>query len=85
MINIRDRTKSYVNQNFNITPDTTEAMFDMGLIREDIARRVLIRDEYNKKVRIKRKTELKIMLAEKWAVSLSTVEKIITEGNELFP
>ena len=44
-----------------------------------------IRDEYQGKSRTKRKTELKIHLAEKWAVSLSTVEKIITEGNDLFP
>jgi len=85
MIDIRERTKNYVKDNFNITPETTETMFDMGLIREDIARRVLIRDEYQRKSPLKKKTELKIYLGEKWSVSLSTVEKIITEGHELFP
>lgn len=85
MINIRDRTGDYVKANLNIEKATTETLFDIGLIREDLARRVLIRDEYQAKSRMKRKTELKIHLAEKWAVSLSTVEKIITEGNELFP
>jgi len=85
MINIRDRTGDYIKDNLNIEKATTETLFDIGLIREDLARRVLIRDEYQAKQMIKRKTELKIHLAEKWAVSLSTVEKIITEGNELFP
>lgn len=85
MINIRDRTADYVKHNFNIQTDVVEAMFDMGLIREDIARRVLIRDEYSVRMRVKKKTELKIHLAEKWSVSLSTIEKIITESNELFP
>ena len=85
MIDIRDRTAEYIFNNLNIERSTTEALFDIGLIREDLAKRVLIRDEYQGKQMIKRKTELKIHLAEKWAVSLSTVEKIITEGNELFP
>ena len=85
MIDIRSRTKDYIRANFNINSDTTELMFDMGLIREDIAKRVLIRDEYQRRSPTKKKTELKIMLAEKWAVSLSTIEKIITEGNECFP
>lgn len=85
MIDIRDRTADYIQQNFKIQKDTTEAMFDMGLIREDIAKRVLIRDEFSRRSRTKKKTELKIHIAEKWAVSLSTVEKILTEGNELFP
>ena len=85
MIDIRDRTGDYIKQNLYIEKATTEALFDVGLIREDLARRVLIRDEYQGRQSTKKKTELKIFLAEKWAVSLSTVEKIITEGNELFP
>ena len=85
MIDIRDRTGDYIKHNLNIEKNATETLFDIGLIREDLARRVLIRDEYQAKCMRKRKTELKIHLAEKWAVSLSTVEKIICEGNELFP
>jgi len=85
MMNIRTWTASYVAQNFDISPEVTETMFDLGLIREDVARRVLIRDEYSKRCRTHKKTELKITIADKFAVSLSTVEKIITEGNERFP
>lgn len=85
MIDIRNRTATYIKQNFNITEDTTEAMFDMGLMREDLAKRVLIRDEFSRRARTHKKTELKVHLSEKWAVSLSTVEKILTEGNDCFP
>ena len=85
MIDIRERTVRFVNQNFDIAPEVVEAMFDTGLIREDLAKRVLIRDEYNRKVVVKGKTELKIFLAEKWAVSLSTVEKIVGESIDIFP
>ena len=85
MIDIRLITAQYVEQNFAITPEVTQTMFDVGLIREDVARRVIIRDEYNRRCRTHKKTELKITLAEKYHVSLSTVEKILTEGNGLFP
>jgi len=85
MINIRERTVEYVKQNYDISPGVVHVMFDTGLIREDLARRVLIRDEYNRKAVKRGKTELKIFLAEKWAVSLSTVEKIVSESVEMFP
>ena len=85
MINIRERTAEYMKRNLDISTDVTEMMFDIGLIREDLAKRVLIRNEYKVRERTHKKTELKIHLAEKWHVSLSTVEKILTEGNGLFP
>jgi hypothetical protein len=58
----------------------TEVLFDAGLIREDIARRVLIREEYNQGARPGNKTALKWELAEKYAVSASTVEKILCQS-----
>lgn len=85
MIDIRDRTAIYIKKNFNIAPEVTGVLFDTGLIREDVAKRVLIRDEYFSNVGAKMKTELKSHIADKWAVSHSTVEKIIAEGSELFP
>ena len=85
MIDIRGMTANYLSQNFDITPEVTETMFDTGLIREHIAKRVIIRNEYNHRAITHKKTELKIHLSEKFAVSLSTIEKIITEGNDLFP
>jgi ribosomal protein S6 len=80
MIDIRQRTALYVQQNFEISPDVTEAMFDIGLIREDVARRVIIREEYLQRSGGTKKTDLKLQLAEKFCTSVSTIEKIV--GNE---
>lgn len=85
MIDVREKTVAYMRRNFDIQPAVTEAMFDTGILREDLVRRVIIRDEYNRQSPTFKKTELKIHLAERWCLSLSTIEKIITEGNGLFP
>lgn len=85
MINIRCITAQYMDQNFSITAEVTETMFDVGLIREDVAKRVLIRNEYSQRERTHKKTELKIHLAEKFSTSLSTIEKILAEGITKFP
>lgn len=79
MINIRDKTATLVKKNFNIEPSITEAFFDIGLIREDIARKFVIREEYFERAKTRKKTDLKITLAEKYCVSLSTIEKYLTE------
>lgn len=79
MINIRNKTATILKQNFNIDPSLTEMLFDVGLIRDDIARRFVIREEYLAKSRSLRKTDLKISLAQKYCVSFSTVEKIVSE------
>jgi hypothetical protein len=80
MQKIREGTSRYMSENFGISTATTEVMFDTGLIREDIARKVLIRDEYYQGCDHCGKTELKEKLADKYAVSLSTVEKYLTKG-----
>lgn len=74
---IRESTARYVEDNFGLSESNTETLFDIGLFREDVARRVLIRDEYNQEARPGNKTDLKWELAEKYAVSTSTVEKIL--------
>lgn len=74
---IRKGTARLMSENFGISTAVTEVMFDTGLLREDVSRRVLIRDEYHKRARPGYKTDLKWELAEKYAVSASTVEKIL--------
>ena len=74
---IREGTAKFMSENLNIEKAATETLFDMGLFREDIARRVLIRDEYNQEARPGKKTDLKWELAERYCVSPSTVEKIL--------
>ena len=77
---IREGTARFMSENFGISSDTTEVLFDTGLFREDVARRVLIRDEYNQEARPGNKTDLKWELADKYCVSESTVEKILCKS-----
>ncbi len=65
MENIREGTARFMSENFAISADTTEVMFDTGLLREDVAKRVLIRDEYSQEARPGKKTDLKWELADK--------------------
>jgi len=78
-MNIREKTAVIVQRNLNIDPSVTEALFDIGLIREDVAKKFVIREEYFDRSHTHKKTDLKIALAEKYNVSLSTIEKTVTE------
>ena len=77
---IREATARFMSENFGISAATTEVMFDTGLFREDLARRVLIRDEYNQEARPGNKTDIKWQLSDKYAVSESTVEKYLSKN-----
>lgn len=77
---IREGTAKFMSEKLNIENAATETLFDIGLFREDVARRVLIRDDYNQEARPGNKTDLKWELAEKYAVSPSTVEKILCKS-----
>jgi len=78
MIDIKVRTASLLKENIGISEDTTQALFDIGVLDEGTCRRVLVREEFLSKNQTLRKTELKIALAEKYCVSFSTVEKYIS-------
>jgi len=77
---IREGTAHFLSENFGLSASTSEVMFDIGLFREDVARRVLIRNEYQAQCEPGNKTDLKWQLAEKYAVSPSTVEKIVCKS-----
>ena len=77
---VREGTARFVSENFGISTAITEVMFDTGLFREDVAKRVLIRDEYQQKMNNGNRTDLKWALAEKYAVSVSTVEKCLCKS-----
>lgn len=79
---IRKGTARFMSENFGISTGTTEIMFDTGLLRVDVARKVLIRDEYQKKSNRMMKTILKIELADKYAVSESSVEKYVSKRKQ---
>jgi len=80
-VKIRSETASLVKDKFGLSEATTGVLFDSGLFREDIARRMLIRLEYKRLCDQGRqsKTSLKIALSEKYCVSVSTVEKYLRD------
>lgn len=80
MISIKDKIVELAKQKADIPEDATRALFDIGLLEEHTCRKVLIREEYATKAVTKKKTNLKIALAEKYCVSLSTVEKCLQQG-----
>ena len=82
MINIRHKTIELATTKADIPADAVQALFDIGLLEEHVCRKVLIREEYAERCAVRNKTNLKITLAEKYCVSLSTVEKYL-QGDRL--
>lgn len=76
-MDIRTRTANMLIRRYNIPKEVTMALFDDELLTEHQAIKILIRDEFVNKSTKHRITELKISLAERFCVSLSTVEKYI--------
>jgi hypothetical protein len=76
---IKEETSLLLREKFGLSEAMTLILFDAGLFREDIARRVLIREEYHSRCDREPKTGLKWELADRYAVSVSTVEKILKE------
>lgn len=77
---IREGTAKFMSENLNIEKAATETLFDIGLFREDVARRVLIRNEFNQEARPGNKTDFKWELADKYDVNTSTFEKTLCKS-----
>jgi hypothetical protein len=77
MVNIRKETALLIQENVNLSLDDALILFEIGLLQDHICKRILIRYEYFKKCSNGCKTQLKIKLADKYCVSMSTVEKYI--------
>jgi len=78
MIDIRKSTAKLIKENLDLDEGTTQALFDIGLLDVTTSRNVLIRDEWQRCINFKRKTDLKVYLADKYALSYSAIEKIIS-------
>lgn len=76
-MDIKTKTANLIKKNYLLPKETTMAMFDEGLLTEHQCKKVLIRDEFVNSSTKLRIMELKISLAERYCVSLSTVEKYI--------
>jgi hypothetical protein len=85
MIDIKERTKKHLKKNYDIEENVTQALFDSGILEVHNCRRVLIVEEYNNKVEISGKQMLKNFLADRFCVSLSSVEKYLSEENHITP
>jgi len=79
MIDIKKNTAVFMMECFDIPEEETSLMFSIGVLDEQICKRILIRNEYFGSVKNIGKTDLKIELSEKYCISLSTVEKIIAK------
>jgi len=77
MIDIRSRTAKMLKENYRIDEKVTEMLFEKGILREDIMKKVLIREDYKQKVQHNGKQRLRNELAQSYCVSVKLVEKIV--------
>ena len=76
-MNIKSETADLIEKNYQLPKEVTMAMFDDGLLTEHQSKKVLIRDEFVNSSSKMKNMEIKNTLAEKFSVSLSTVEKYL--------
>ncbi len=77
MKDIRIKSAKMLKENFGIEETITGFLFEKGIIREDIMRKVLLREEYRQKVGPNGKQLLKNQLAQKYCVSIRVVERSV--------
>lgn len=77
IINIKVSIKKLLEQNYQINPEITEQLFNEGILKEHICKKFLIKDEYKRKAQPKEKQRVRNMLAEKYCISVSSVEKTL--------
>jgi len=77
MINIKDQTARMLKEKYQIDEEITTILFEKGILREDILKKILLKEEYRQKVEPKGRQILKHKLAKKYCVSVKLIEKII--------
>lgn len=83
MIDIKKKTAELINQNIDLSEEATQALFDIGLLECHTCKKVLIRQEFHERSRSKMKEEIKMDLADKYCVSLSTINKYLAEERNM--
>lgn len=76
-MDIKSKTAALIEKNYQLSEQTTMAMFDDGLLTEHQCKKVLIRDEFVNSSAKMMNMELKESIADQFCVSLSTVEKYL--------
>jgi hypothetical protein len=77
MINVREATAKHLQEDFNISPEVTERLFNEGLLTFKPCRDVLLKREYLKKAQPKEKQRIKERIANAYCVSVDLVRKIV--------
>jgi len=77
MIDIRKETAKHLKDEFNIDPNVTALLFDKGVLSIGACRDMLIRVDYQRKAQHGEKQRLKGKIAERYCVSIDTIEKIV--------
>jgi len=78
-MDIKNQTVTLIEKNYQLSAETVLSMFDDGLLTEHQCKKVLVRDEFINSSTKFENMNLKKSLADKYSVSLSTVEKYIRE------
>ena len=76
-MDIRSKTVNLIMRRYAVPKAVAVAMFDDNLLTEHQSKKVLIRDEYLNSGEKLQLTQLKQELADKYFVSVSTVEKYV--------
>jgi hypothetical protein len=79
-MNIKQATAKLLEDEFKVDPQTTNILFDNGILDFKECRDLLIKTEYVKKAEPKERQRLKEKLANRYCISVCLVEKILSKN-----
>lgn len=79
MINVKEQTAKMLSDEFQISPEVTEKLFERGILADHVCRNALIKREYKLKAQPKEKQRTRARIAERFCVSVKLIEKIVLE------
>jgi len=77
IINVRVSIKKLLKEKYNIAPEVTDQLFNSGMLSHTACRDMLIQQEYKQKARPKERQLVKYQIADRYCLSVSSVEQII--------
>jgi ribosomal protein L23 len=76
MISITTETARLLQKDYGIQPEVTYELFRIGALTEQSCRNMLIKYEYFKNIEPKEKRRIKTKIADRYCVSVESVEKL---------
>jgi hypothetical protein len=77
MIDIKKGSARVLKKYYQIDEQTVISLFDFGVLTEHNMKRILIREEFAERTDVAQKQLLKGLLADRYCVSISTIEKYL--------